>query len=74
MNAPPAYQFLKILTKKGQILISVINNEILILYTDSVVRITSHVKTFIIDLLSNPMGVSSRNNLSPPAYKDSPVY
>ena len=33
---------------------SVMNSEVMILYLDSVVRITSHVQMLILDLVSNP--------------------
>ena len=57
-NRSPAYQFLEILIKKwfDFDFKNVINNKVMVLYLDSVVRITSHVQTLILDLASTPNG------------------
>ena len=54
--SPTAYWFWKTFAQKWSNfdVKSLINSEVMILYLDALVRITSHVQTLILDLISTP--------------------
>ena len=48
---------------------SVISYQLIIVYFDFIVRIDSHVRTLILDLVSPPLRFTSRDHLKPPTIK-----